>query len=111
RARLTPSGRRAPALRPPARPAHPAAKRCGSFDLRRGEADHHRVADFEVAVDHRGEAAVADSGADLDRLQFLVRVEVVAGLRAPPWCWSARRLTCVPTRRPRPASRSPPRAA
>src|SRR5262245_42347071 len=71
----------AAARRPPARPAHAAAERRGAFDLRGGQADDDRVARLHGAVDDLGEAAVADAGADLRRLQLLVGAEEVDGLR------------------------------
>src|SRR5213593_2157563 len=82
-ATLPPSRRLSAALRPPARPTHPAAERRRSLDLRGGQADHHRVARLRGAFHDLGEAAVADAGADLHRDEFLALVEQIDGLRLP----------------------------
>src|SRR5947207_15921491 len=80
---LTPSLRRTAAARPPRPAAHSSAERRRSLDLRGGQTDHDGVAGFEGSLHHLGEAAVADAGAKLHRLQLLVRVEQIDGLRFP----------------------------
>src|SRR5438128_1524560 len=50
-----------------------AAERRRPFDLRRGQADDDEVSRLDVAFDDLREAAVADAGAHLHRLELLVR--------------------------------------
>src|SRR5436305_9909646 len=77
-----PPRRPSTAARPP---AHAAAERRRTFDLRRGQADDDVVADFDVAVDDFGVAAVADAGAHLHGRELLGGlVEQVDGLRPRP---------------------------
>src|SRR5437870_1158249 len=80
---LTSPLRRTTTARPPRPAAHSSAERCRSLDLRGGQTDHDRVARLDRSLDDLGEAAVADAGPDLHRLQLLVRVEQIDGLRFP----------------------------
>src|SRR5690349_19316922 len=66
----------ASAALPAARTALPA-HRWRSFDLRRGHADHDQVAFLERAGEDVRETAVGGAGADLDGLQFLLRIQHV----------------------------------
>src|SRR5688572_6863323 len=58
-----------------------AAHRRSAFDFGRGHADDDEVAFLQRSGNYVRVAAVADAGADLDRLQLLLRVERVDGLR------------------------------
>src|SRR5436190_9511407 len=78
---LTSPLRRTAAARPPRPTAHSSAERRRSLDLGGGQTDHDGVARLDRSVDDLGEAAVADAGADLHRLQLLFRVHYVDGLR------------------------------